>query len=91
MTSTATRSAGSVVGGLKDRVLMRIENRALKPDAYRLLIANSEMVRRDVVRLVTPGTLTEDELLDALRQGQLAFFVAQFFIQYVKSFAEFVF
>jgi DNA mismatch repair protein MutS len=30
------------------------------------------VVRRDVVRLVTPGTLTEDELLDARRHNYLA-------------------
>ena len=29
------------------------------------------MVRRDVVRLVTPGTLTEDTLLDARRNNYL--------------------
>ena len=29
------------------------------------------MVRRDVVRLVTPGTLTEDSLLDAKRNNYL--------------------
>ena len=29
------------------------------------------MVRRDVVRLVTPGTLTEDTLLDAKRNNYL--------------------
>ncbi|MEO0774861.1 MAG: DNA mismatch repair protein MutS, partial [Pseudomonadota bacterium] len=32
------------------------------------------MVRRDVVRLVTPGTLTEDSLLDARRHNYLAAF-----------------
>ena len=32
------------------------------------------VVRRDVVRLVTPGTLTEDSLLDARRHNYLAAF-----------------
>ena len=30
------------------------------------------VVRRDVVRVVTPGTLTEDTLLDARRHNYLA-------------------
>lgn len=33
---------------------------------------NKSVVRRDVVRLVTPGTLTEDELLDARNHNYLA-------------------
>src|SRR6201998_1345093 len=33
---------------------------------------NKSVVRRDVVRLVTPGTLTEDTLLDAQRNNYLA-------------------
>src|SRR3954467_12457373 len=33
---------------------------------------NKSVVRRDVVRLVTPGTLTEDTLLDARRNNYLA-------------------
>src|SRR5690606_25083325 len=33
---------------------------------------SKSVVRRDVVRLVTPGTLTEDELLDARRHNYLA-------------------
>src|SRR5271163_623438 len=32
---------------------------------------NKSVVRRDVVRLVTPGTLTEDSLLDAKRNNYL--------------------
>src|ERR1700752_983504 len=32
---------------------------------------NKSVVRRDVVRLVTPGTLTEDSLLDARRNNYL--------------------
>ena len=32
---------------------------------------NKSVVRRDVVRLVTPGTLTEDTLLDAKRNNYL--------------------
>src|SRR5512140_34464 len=32
---------------------------------------NKSIVRRDVVRLVTPGTLTEDSLLDARRNNYL--------------------
>src|ERR671913_1411674 len=32
---------------------------------------NKAVVRRDVVRLVTPGTLTEDSLLDARRNNYL--------------------
>ena len=32
------------------------------------------VVKRDVVRLVTPGTLTEDALLDARRHNYLASF-----------------
>ncbi len=32
---------------------------------------NKSVVRRDVVRLVTPGTLTEDSLLDATRNNYL--------------------
>ena len=32
------------------------------------------VVRRDVVRLVTPGTLTEDSLLEARRHNYLAAF-----------------
>src|SRR5436190_7011565 len=32
---------------------------------------NKSVVRRDVVRLVTPGTLTEDTLLDARRNNYL--------------------
>src|SRR6476660_6055830 len=33
---------------------------------------NKSVVRRDVIRLVTPGTLTEDTLLDARRNNYLA-------------------
>ncbi|SMF74165.1 DNA mismatch repair protein MutS [Tistlia consotensis] len=33
---------------------------------------SKSVVRRDVVRLVTPGTITEDELLDARRHNYLA-------------------
>ena len=33
---------------------------------------NKSVVRRDVIRLVTPGTLTEDSLLDARRNNYLA-------------------
>jgi DNA mismatch repair protein MutS len=33
---------------------------------------NKSVVRRDVIRLVTPGTLTEDSLLDATRNNYLA-------------------
>jgi DNA mismatch repair protein MutS len=35
------------------------------------------LVRRDVTRVVTPGTLTEDELLDPRQANHLAAFVAQ--------------
>ena len=37
---------------------------------------SKSVVKRDVVRLVTPGTLTEDSLLEARRHNYLASFVA---------------
>ena len=36
-------------GALKHRLALRIEERALSPGAYRVVVANSQMVRRDVM------------------------------------------
>ena len=54
--------------GFKVAVCEQMEDPAEAQEARR----QSRSVRRDVVRMVTPGTLTEDGLLDAPRHNQLA-------------------